>query len=120
VVQEDAVAFMMAAIEGLRENAFDIPDPPGTPIPKTIALHQNYPNPFNPTTTISFSLPAMTQVTLKVFDIMGRVVTTLLNEQMSGGEYSVSFEGGKFASGIYFYRLQAGSDLQTRKMILLK
>jgi hypothetical protein len=84
------------------------------------ALEQNYPNPFNPSTTISFSLPSKSFVTLKVFDIMGREVATLVNEELSAGNYLQKWNATKMSSGIYFYRLQAGSFTETKKLVLLR
>jgi len=83
-------------------------------------LDQNYPNPFNPTTTISYKLPATSHIKLKVFDIRGREVSSLVNEVQSPGIYSFLWNADKFPSGIYIYRLTAGGILLTRKMILLK
>ena len=94
-------------------------------IPVEFALHQNYPNPFNPTTTIEYSLPKRSQVTLKIFNILGQRVRTLIDESKSIGEYSMQWdgmndEGISMSSGIYFYHLQAGKFSQTRKMLLLR
>ncbi len=97
--------------------------------PKEFVLYQNYPNPFNPTTTIKFEIPDQAQndnvlVTLKVFDILGNEVATLVNEEKPAGEYEVEFNpesSSKYpASGGYFYQLKAGSFVQTKKMILAK
>lgn len=84
------------------------------------SVSQNYPNPFNPITTISYSIPATEIVQLKIFNILGEDVLTLVNEEKQVGNYQVNFNAKYFASGVYFYRLQAGSFVQTRKMILLK
>lgn len=89
-------------------------------IPENFILTQNYPNPFNPTTTIRFTIPETSFLTLKVFDILGREVALLVNEMKDVGNYAVQFDAAKLSSGIYFYRLQAGNFLQTRKMILIK
>jgi photosystem II stability/assembly factor-like uncharacterized protein len=83
-------------------------------------LAQNYPNPFNPTTTISFQLKADSYVTLKVYDVLGREVRTLVNENLKPGSYETRFDGTGLASGVYMYRLQAGDFIQTRKLILLR
>ena len=90
--------------------------------PESFQLFQNYPNPFNPGTTISFTLPYNSNVTLKVFDVLGNEVATLFDEERSAGVYKEKFANNNFqlSSGIYFYRLQAGNFVQTRKMILLK
>jgi photosystem II stability/assembly factor-like uncharacterized protein len=89
----------------------------------TFSLSQNYPNPFNPTTTISYSLSKPEVVTLKVYDILGKVgkeVATLVSERKAAGSYEARFDAGKLASGIYFYKLQAGNFTETKKMILVK
>ncbi len=83
-------------------------------------LGQNYPNPFNPATTINFSIPVKSIVNLEIYDLLGNKVATLVNEEKSSGNYSVSFDGSSFSSGIYYYRISAGSLVETRKMILLK
>ena len=84
------------------------------------ALHQNYPNPFNPSTTFSFSLPSKSFTTLKVFDLIGREVATIVNEDLQTGNYSRQWVAQGLSSGVYFYRLQAGKYIETRKLILLK
>ena len=86
----------------------------------TFFLSQNYPNPFNPITNIEYRLPNREFVTLKIYDVLGNEVATLVNEEKPAGSYSVEFNGNKLSSGIYFYRLKAGNFTQNRKMILLK
>ena len=83
-------------------------------------LSQNYPNPFNPSTTINFSISKDEFVSLKVFDVMGKEVTTILNEQKSAGTHSIEFNASELASGTYFYKLQAGNKTSVRKMLILK
>ncbi len=92
----------------------------GGNLPVSFALSQNYPNPFNPTTMISYSISANGFVTLKVFNVLGQEVETLFSGVQKAGNYQASFDGSKFASGIYFYRLDAGSTTVTKKMVLLK
>ena len=89
-------------------------------IPVAFHLSQNYPNPFNPTTTIEYSIPQPEFVTIKVYDILGREVKTLVNRQMQKGSYKLNFDGSGLASGIYFYRIKSGSFIQTKKAVLLK
>jgi endo-1,4-beta-xylanase len=91
-----------------------------TTTPYEFHLYNNYPNPFNPTTSIQYSIAKRTKVTLRVFDILGREVKTLVNEVKSPGQYSVTFNGQKLSSGIYFYRLNAGTFSETKKLILSK
>jgi len=88
--------------------------------PKSFGLQQNYPNPFNPVTTIQYDVASSQQVILKVYDILGKEVITLVNEKKAPGSYTVDFSSGKLASGTYLYRLQAGDFVQTMKMIILK
>ena len=89
-------------------------------VPKRFDLCQNYPNPFNPSTTISFYLPSKSFVTLKVFDIMGREIATLINGELSAGDHIQQWIATNISSGIYFYRLHAGSFTQTKKLVLLR
>jgi hypothetical protein len=93
--------------------------------PDHFELRQNYPNPFNPSTTISFSLPAQSRVTLKVFNMLGQTVCTLVDRMYPAGQYSVGWDGAtdngqRVASGVYFYQLRAGSQLLTKSMTFLK
>jgi len=89
-------------------------------IPSRFVLEQNYPNPFNPTTTISFSLPSKSFVSLKVFDLIGRDVATIVSEEISAGSYSRQWNATNMPSGVYFYRLQTGSFNETKKLVLLR
>ncbi|MCU0413578.1 MAG: T9SS type A sorting domain-containing protein, partial [Ignavibacteriaceae bacterium] len=89
-------------------------------IPENISLSQNYPNPFNPSTRIEYSIPQSGLVTIKIYDILGREVATLVNEEKQRGVYSISFDATGLASGIYFYRIQFGNFVQTKKLTLLK
>jgi hypothetical protein len=83
-------------------------------------LSQNYPNPFNPTTTINYSVPKAGFVTLKVYDVLGKIVSTLVNANKPAGNYSVEFNASKLVSGIYFYRMTSGLFSETKKLLLLK
>ena len=91
-----------------------------TSFPISFTLKQNYPNPFNPTTEIKYQLSENTLVMLRVFDVLGREVATVVNEQKPAGNYTTTFNAAGLASGIYFYRLDAGSFTQTKKMVLMK
>jgi hypothetical protein len=88
--------------------------------PKTFLLEQNYPNPFNPSTTIRYQLPVASEVKLEVYDVLGKKIATLVNERQSAGSYQVVWNASGLSSGTYFYRLQAGTFTQTKKMILVK
>jgi hypothetical protein len=107
------VLYNTGNVSGIREETIQL-------IPENFSLSQNYPNPFNPTTTIEYTIPQAGLVTIKIYDILGREVTTLVNEEKDRGVYTINFDASQFASGLYFYRLQAGSFIETKKMILLK
>ena len=93
---------------------------PETTIPEVYSLEQNYPNPFNPSTTIKFSIPEQTNVTLKIFNSIGQEVASLVNGEMAAGNHSVDFNASKLSSGVYFYRIDSPSFTSTKKMILIK
>lgn len=88
--------------------------------PTSLELYQNYPNPFNPTTVISYQLSAVSYVTLKVYDVLGREVATVVNEHQNPGSHTVAFDASKLSSGVYFYRLNAGTYTATKKMMVVK
>jgi hypothetical protein len=88
--------------------------------PYKFGLYQNYPNPFNPVTTIQFAVPEQALVELKVYDMLGREIATLINEVLTEGVHQVKFDGAGLSSGIYFYVLKSGDLAQTRKMLLIK
>jgi hypothetical protein len=90
------------------------------PMPDKLELYQNYPNPFNPTTIINYQLPISNWVTLKVFDVLGREVVTLVNEKQEPGKYEARFNASNIPSGMYFYRLQAGAFTETKKLLLVR
>jgi hypothetical protein len=94
--------------------------PSESSIPLQFKLLQNYPNPFNSTTTIPFLLPQRTNVILKVYDIFGREIATLINKEFDAGEHSIQFNTNDLSTGVYFYRLQAGNFIEQKKMILIK
>jgi hypothetical protein len=86
----------------------------------SFALSQNYPNPFNPSTSISFSIPSSMRVSMKVYDLIGNEIATLLDEHKEAGNYTVGFDGTNLASGVYFYRLQSGASISMKRMVLVK
>ena len=92
----------------------------GENIPVDYSLEQNYPNPFNPTTTIRYQLPKDGMVTLKVYDILGAEVITLINEEKVAGKYEVNFNAASLASGVYIYRLSVNEFVSVKKMVMLK
>ncbi|MCL4539064.1 MAG: T9SS type A sorting domain-containing protein, partial [Bacteroidetes bacterium] len=90
------------------------------PVASSFRLFQNYPNPFNPTTAISYQLSAVSNVTLKVYDVLGREVATLVNQIQRPGSYEVRFDGSKLASGVYFCQIRAGDYVSVKKMVMCK
>ena len=92
----------------------------GELIPDEYALEQNYPNPFNPSTIIKYHIPELSFATLKVYDVLGNEIATLVNEEKSIGSFEINFDATGLPSGIYFYRLQAGSFVEAKKMVLLR
>ncbi|MBI5472932.1 MAG: T9SS type A sorting domain-containing protein [Ignavibacteriae bacterium] len=89
-------------------------------MPHSFALEQNYPNPFNPTTNIEFQIPKSSFVSLKVYDVLGREVATLVNEELTMGKYRAALDGATLPSGTYFYRLEAGNYSATKRLLLVK
>jgi hypothetical protein len=100
-------------------SALDV-ESPSDALPQEFELMQNYPNPFNPTTTIALSIPKASNVALRILDMLGREVATLLNETKAAGRYSITWDGSSCASGVYFYRLQAEGLSLTHKMLLVR
>jgi len=115
---------LMVKLGGVTDVETDFLNPTG------FELYQNYPNPFNPSTKIKFTIPSMGNpllggargglVTLKVYDVLGNEIATLVNEEKPAGNYEVNFEAKGLSSGIYFYELQSGGFIETKKMILMK
>jgi hypothetical protein len=91
-----------------------------TETPSSFSLSQNFPNPFNPTTNIEFALPKSGLVTLRVYDILGKEVATLVNEVKNAGSYSVDFSASNFTSGVYFYKIETNGFSDIKKMMLIK
>jgi hypothetical protein len=98
----------------------DVTEEPTAVLPRQFRLHQNYPNPFNPNTTLSFELPSRLPVRLEVLNILGQQVAVLVDQELPAGSHTVEFDGSPYASGVYFYRLVAGSFEASRKMVLVK
>jgi hypothetical protein len=89
-------------------------------VPIEFSLYQNYPNPFNPSTVIRYQLPVNSWVTLKIYNLLGQEIATLVNEFQDAGFKSVEWEAGEVGSGVYFYKLTAGNYISTKKMILIR
>ncbi|MBK9099126.1 MAG: T9SS type A sorting domain-containing protein [bacterium] len=89
-------------------------------IPTEYLLEQNYPNPFNPSTTIKFRIPEGSYVSLKVYNVLGKEIATLVSEEMNAGTYEVNFDASNLSSGVYFYKIESGNFVKTNKMILMK
>ena len=92
----------------------------GSSIPEEFSLDQNYPNPFNPSTTINFRVPSTSHITLKVYNMLGQEVTTLVNNEMNAGVHNVKFDASVLSSGVYFYTMKAGDFVSSKKMMLVK
>lgn len=107
-----AVKIVVAPLTGIEVNVRSVPT--------SFTLIQNYPNPFNPSTIISYDIPKLSHVTLAIYDILGRQVENLVNGETTPGRYQVTFDASGLPSGIYFYRLQAGTFTETKKLTVLK
>ena len=125
--QDDAILSFAEMHLVLQSNLTDVKREKSLTIPSEFNLSQNYPNPFNPTTKIKYSIPAVgsadlrsQQTMLKVYDILGREVATLVNQNQQPGNYEVTFNATGLASGVYYYRLSANSNIKTNKMILIR
>jgi len=104
----------------LTDNIFTNIEPVSNSLPKEFRLDQNYPNPFNPQTTITFALPVSSSATLKLFDIVGREVASLVDEELQPGEHKVVLDARGFSSGVYFFQIQTAGFVMTRKLALVK
>lgn len=108
-----------AGLKFFGDPSLDAPEGEGN-LPETYSLSQNYPNPFNPTTEINFDLPQRSKVRLTVYNILGQEVKTLADREMEAGKHVIQWDAGEQATGVYFYKLEAGEFTETRKMMLLK
>jgi 5-hydroxyisourate hydrolase-like protein (transthyretin family) len=115
--RRDTIDFMITSSDGIMMTKQFVFSYTG---PKEFKLEQNFPNPFNPTTTIQYQLPQDARVTLKVYDILGSEVATLVNEEQEAGYKEIQFNGNNIASGMYVYRLQSGDFISTKKMMVVK
>jgi 5-hydroxyisourate hydrolase-like protein (transthyretin family) len=115
--KKDTIDFIIASPDGIMMTKLFIFSYTG---PKDFKLEQNFPNPFNPATKIQYQLPQDAKVTLKVYDILGSEVVTLVNEEQEAGYKEVQFTGSNIASGMYVYRLQAGEYISVKKMLMIK
>ena len=111
IIQTEGVTWSVSGITGVENE---------NQIPNEYSLSQNYPNPFNPSTSIKFSILTSELVTLKVFDVLGNEVATLVNEEKPAGSYAVEFNASQLSSGVYFYKLEAGGFIETKKLTLIK
>jgi len=102
------------------ESKTDVKTASNSKVVNNYTLEQNYPNPFNPSTTIEFALPKPAFITLKVYNLLGEEVTTLVADKLMAGRYKYDWDANGVASGVYLYRLQAGEFVQTRKLILMR
>ena len=109
ILNEDTVQYAITAVKEVISQS-----------PYKFALSQNYPNPFNPSTQIAYTVPEKSQVSLKIYNVLGQVVQTLYSGVRAAGQYTATFSGNNLASGVYFYRLDAGSFTAVKKMVLLK
>jgi len=89
-------------------------------VPTEYLLEHNYPNPFNPSTVIAYSIPKASHVSIKVFDLLGNLITTLVNQYQEAGKFKVKFNADELSNGVYFYKIQSGSFTDIKKMLLLK
>ncbi len=111
ILNEDTSQFVLTGIQTKGNN---------NELPSNFTLSQNYPNPFNPTTIINYSIPKAQMVTLRIYNILGQEVTTLVNQEQSAGNYKVTFDASNLASGVYFYSFKSGNFTSVKKMMLLK
>jgi hypothetical protein len=120
IVIDDQTTFLYIIASGPLNPSVPLSAGETVALPLTYVVFQNYPNPFNPSTTIKYDLPKDSRVSLQIFDILGREVATLVNGEQTAGLKSVEWNASSFASGVYYYRIQAGEYTATRKLLLLK
>ena len=123
VALKDSVEIVVGDEGRILRNVFivnSVPDNDNQDLPLFYNLGQNYPNPFNPSTTIEYSIPKQSRVTIKVYDLLGREVVTLINEEKPAGNYSITFDASNLSSGVYFYRLSTSEFNETKKLLLLR
>jgi hypothetical protein len=118
--QTHSSRLVYAKINGKEYGTFLAIAPTAPANPSQFELLQNYPNPFNPSTIIRYALPERSHVILSVFNTLGQQVATLMNGSQNAGYHEVKFDGTGFASGVYYYQLQAGDFMQSRRLVLLK
>ena len=111
VYQSETIGYNDLTVVGVEDNELN---------PTQFILEQNYPNPFNPSTSINYSIPVSSFVILKVYDVLGKEITTLTNEEKPAGSYEINFSKEDLTSGIYFYKLQTENFVEIKKMILIK
>jgi hypothetical protein len=122
LLKSDDVIFMDGwYIDNIKISKYGVTDVEDTKqLPTEFLLSQNYPNPFNPSTKIKYSIPQSSNILIKVIDILGNEVATLVNEEKPAGTYEINWNAANLPSGVYFYQLKAGDFIQTKKMLLLK
>jgi hypothetical protein len=116
----EAVVYFANIDVGDQDGGTSVSNEGGDFNPDQFSLSQNYPNPFNPTTNISFNLPQASEVSLKVYNMLGQGVASLVNGKKASGFQTVTFDASVLSSGMYIYRIQAGNFVETRKMMLIK
>jgi len=120
VPESQAQQILESSLYVLRHQVLETPEPPNEPLPTAYALKQNYPNPFNANTVIEFALPVTRTAALRIYNIRGQLVSTLADGTLNAGDHRVSFDAAGLASGLYFYRLEVGSESIAKKLLLLK
>jgi hypothetical protein len=115
-----SVAITVTDVEGNSTTCDPVIETVSAEVPETFALEQNYPNPFNPSTTIRFALPEAAHARLAIYDVLGREIVVLMDEDMGPGTYEATFDARDLPSGLYVYQLKAGSHVETRTMTLAK